>query len=166
MTSPETCPSCSERVPPGSRFCQACGSEVKPRRQPHKVRQPEKQRSRSLPQSALFMAGALVIVLLTGLAIGGMTWARSREKHVTKAQQPAQVPLMVEGAGPMPGWLASADPMLIADYTWAAEHHDELQYFPCFCGCYESVGHVSNSECYYKRGADKRIVAFDQHAYG
>lgn len=165
MATPDTCPSCSERVPPGSRFCQTCGSEMKARR-PSPVKSPVPKRSNRVSQPFVFAAGALVIILLTGLVIGGMTWARSREKHVAQSNATSPATTVIEGAGPMPAWLVAADASIIADYSWASEHHDELKYFPCFCGCYDSVGHVSNSDCYYKRGNENRILAFDQHAYG
>jgi len=58
------------------------------------------------------------------------------------------------------------DKSVIADYTWAAAHHDELQYFPCFCGCDKSAGHASNSSCYFKRDGNGQITAYDQHSYG
>ena len=48
-------------------------------------------------------------------------------------------------------------------YRYAVEHGDELQYIPCFCGCYR-FGHRSNRDCYVKAfNADGRLT-FTSHA--
>ncbi|HYF95403.1 MAG TPA: PCYCGC motif-containing (lipo)protein [Symbiobacteriaceae bacterium] len=111
------------------------------------------------------MAGALVLAILAGAAVFGLS-RLGNNKTAAKSVAPPVSASLIELAGPMPSWLASANQVIRDDYTWAASHHNELQYFPCFCGCYQSAGHVSNSACYFDRGADKRIAAYDSHAVG
>jgi hypothetical protein len=48
-------------------------------------------------------------------------------------------------------------------YRYAVEHGDELQYFPCFCGCYQ-FGHVSNRDCYVKAVNRDGTLTFTSHA--
>lgn len=48
-------------------------------------------------------------------------------------------------------------------YRYAVEHGDELQYIPCFCGCYR-VGHKSNRDCYVKASHPDGTVTFTSHA--
>ncbi|HYG57469.1 MAG TPA: PCYCGC motif-containing (lipo)protein [Symbiobacteriaceae bacterium] len=130
---------------------------------------PARGSARSAPQSArggqlkLFIAGALIIAVLTGGLLFGMSRIANQPDHTASAGAP---PAAIDGAGPMPAWLASANTAVIADYSWAASHHDELQYFPCFCGCDKSAGHVSNSDCYYVRDGKGTIARYDSHAYG
>jgi hypothetical protein len=48
-------------------------------------------------------------------------------------------------------------------YRYALEHGDELQYVPCFCGCYR-FGHKSNHDCYIKAERTDGAVTFTSHA--
>ena len=48
-------------------------------------------------------------------------------------------------------------------YRYAVEHGDELQYIPCFCGCYR-FGHKSNRNCYVKGFNADGTLTFTSHA--
>lgn len=48
-------------------------------------------------------------------------------------------------------------------YRYAVEHGDELQYVPCFCGCYR-FGHQSNRDCYIKAFNTDGTLSFTSHA--
>jgi uncharacterized protein with PCYCGC motif len=48
-------------------------------------------------------------------------------------------------------------------YRYAAEHGDELQYIPCFCGCVR-FGHRSNRDCYIKSVNADGTLTFTSHA--
>jgi hypothetical protein len=48
-------------------------------------------------------------------------------------------------------------------YRYAVEHGDELQYMPCFCGCYR-FGHQSNRDCYIKAFNTDGTLTFTSHA--
>ena len=48
-------------------------------------------------------------------------------------------------------------------YRYAAEHGDELQYIPCFCGC-GRFGHRSNRDCYIKSVNADGTLTFTSHA--
>ncbi len=48
-------------------------------------------------------------------------------------------------------------------YRYAVEHGDELQYIPCFCGCYR-LGHKSNRDCYVKSLNRDGMLTFTSHA--
>jgi len=48
-------------------------------------------------------------------------------------------------------------------YRYAVEHGDELQYIPCFCGCYR-FGHKSNRDCYVKAFNAGGTLTFTSHA--
>ena len=48
-------------------------------------------------------------------------------------------------------------------YRFAVEHGDELQYVPCFCGCYR-FGHTSNRDCYIKSFNRDGTLTFTSHA--
>ncbi len=47
-------------------------------------------------------------------------------------------------------------------YRYAVEHGDELQYIPCFCGCYR-FGHKSNRDCYIKAFNREGTLTFTSH---
>lgn len=48
-------------------------------------------------------------------------------------------------------------------YAYAVEHGDELQYVPCFCGCYR-YGHKDNLDCYVKATHTDGTLTFTSHA--
>ena len=48
-------------------------------------------------------------------------------------------------------------------YRYAVEHGDELQYIPCFCGCYR-FSHKSNRDCYIKALNADGTLTFTSHA--
>ncbi len=48
-------------------------------------------------------------------------------------------------------------------YRYAVEHGEELQYVPCFCGCYR-FGHKSNRDCYIKAFNRDGTLTFTSHA--
>ncbi len=48
-------------------------------------------------------------------------------------------------------------------YRYAVEHGDELQYMPCFCGCFR-FGHKNNRDCYIKTFHEDGTLTFTSHA--
>lgn len=112
-------------------------------------------------QTRTFAVGALAILLVVTAALAGIQYARS-----SSGPESAEAPKgIIPGAGAIPAWLAMANPSIITEYTWAAEHHNELQYIPCYCGC-GMQGHESNSSCYFQRDGRGQIKAYDQYAVG
>jgi hypothetical protein len=63
--------------------------------------------------------------------------------------------------GQLPEFAATPDVQRL--YRYAVEHGDELQYMPCFCGCYR-FGHTSNRDCYIKAFNDDGTLTFTSHA--
>lgn len=61
----------------------------------------------------------------------------------------------------MPSWLAEADPLIKTEYIWAASHLQELQYIPCYCGCFEGDGHTDNFACYFDRDERGKITGYN-----
>jgi hypothetical protein len=156
MSQTHLCPKCSTPVPADSRFCQTCGAGVSPKGAPAKKSPPANKGAGS--QWKMFVGGLLVVVLLVAGAIMAMGQGGSKAPV-------AKVPGTIAGAGAVPQWLATADPSIIADYEWAAEHHDELSVMPCYCGC-NSVGHTNNAACYFRWDNSGKILGYDAHALG
>ena len=63
--------------------------------------------------------------------------------------------------GRLPQFAATEDLQRL--YRYAVEHGDELQYMPCFCGCYR-FGHKSNRDCYIKAFNADGTLTFTSHA--
>jgi len=143
LPSIETCPRCKRSVPPGAKFCQGCGTTL--------------TAGSSRSSAKAFLIGALAIVLLVGAIGAGIVLTRKPDTTVLPAGN------QIRGAGVMPDWLQRADPNIIADYAWAAEHYQELRWIPCYCGC-STVGHTSNATCYYRYDKDGKILGYDAHA--
>lgn len=65
--------------------------------------------------------------------------------------------------GALPDFAKGASPDTRRLYQYAADHPDELQYIPCFCGCV-SFGHRSNLDCYVKAFNADGTITFTSHA--
>ncbi len=63
--------------------------------------------------------------------------------------------------GQLPQFAGSAETQEL--YRYAVEHGDELQYVPCFCGCYR-FGHQSHRDCYIKAASTDGTLTFTSHA--
>lgn len=50
------------------------------------------------------------------------------------------------------------DPMTMEAYEFAVSHPEVLDYMPCYCGCYEEDGHVSNTHCFVDRVEDNVAI--------
>ncbi|HJV44913.1 MAG TPA: PCYCGC motif-containing (lipo)protein [Bacillota bacterium] len=48
-------------------------------------------------------------------------------------------------------------------YVTASKHTDLLQYMPCYCGCGESVGHMSNLDCFIHETKQDGSLVWDSH---
>lgn len=159
MSQP-TCPKCQTCVAAGSRFCHTCGSKVTtsiPARKPVMALH---------LRTGAWMGGAVLILLVVSLAVFGLTGIKNASQSTAAETRPHLQVNLSSNAGPVPIWLTNADLSILMEYDWAAIHHEELQYIPCYCGCDGSSGHVSNSSCYFDRGSGGRIVGYDMHSYG
>ena len=51
-------------------------------------------------------------------------------------------------------------------YRFAVLNRDVLRYIPCYCGCWDSVGHTSNASCYVKDKSPIDKPEFDPMSVG
>ena len=51
-------------------------------------------------------------------------------------------------------------------YRFAVVNRDVLRYIPCYCGCWDSVGHTSNASCYVKDKSPVDRPEFDFMSVG
>lgn len=63
----------------------------------------------------------------------------------------------------LPTFLKDFDPQISAVYAAVPDHHEMLQYMPCYCGCGESVGHKSNLECFIHEMKADGSLTWDSH---
>lgn len=65
----------------------------------------------------------------------------------------------------LPDWISNAPLRVREAYDYAISHGDELQNYPCYCGC-GAMGHTSNLSCYIRDIAEDGTITFDAHATG
>ena len=68
-------------------------------------------------------------------------------------------------ASELPAFLDDAPPTVRESYQFALAHPDELEKYPCYCGC-GAMGHTSNLSCYIQEMGEEGSVTFDNHAAG
>jgi Protein of unknown function with PCYCGC motif len=107
----------------------------------------------------LFLYGGGVVVVAAAGVTGLLASRSGGESPVTTDAIGDQVQTLPRGQ--LPRFAKTADTQRL--YRFAVEHGDELQYFPCFCGCYQ-FGHVSNRDCYIKAFNPDGTLTFTSHA--
>lgn len=105
------------------------------------------------PPWLIIAAGAVLIALVV---VGVYFVSRPAPKSYAALTLPEGIE--------QPVWMPTAGPSLKELYAFAAQHREELQYIPCYCGC--APGHKNNFECYWKTDGTSTIVAYEEHAYG
>jgi hypothetical protein len=50
-------------------------------------------------------------------------------------------------------------------YQFALDHPEVLDFMPCYCGCYEDAGHVSNIHCFV-RSVNDGVAELDPMGVG
>ncbi|MBO8164896.1 MAG: hypothetical protein H0Z34_14445 [Brevibacillus sp.] len=70
---------------------------------------------------------------------------------------------MTASVSELPTFLDKLDPRIKDVYQLAAQHHDTLQWIPCYCGCGESAGHQHNGNCFIKEVKENGSVVWDDH---
>ncbi|HOA25644.1 MAG: PCYCGC motif-containing (lipo)protein [Aggregatilineales bacterium] len=68
-------------------------------------------------------------------------------------------------ASMLPDFASQAPPRVRDAYRYAIAHHDELEHYPCYCGC-GAMGHTSNLSCYIQDIGEDSTIIFDTHAIG
>jgi hypothetical protein len=62
----------------------------------------------------------------------------------------------------LPDFVLNAKAEVKEAYIMAAEYPEALASAPCFCGCYESDGHISNLDCFVDQmNSDKAVTEWD-----
>jgi hypothetical protein len=66
----------------------------------------------------------------------------------------------------LPEQLRNGDPVTRDAYRFTVYNRGVLRYIPCYCGCWESVGHTSNASCYVKDKSPVDKPEFDSMSVG
>lgn len=63
---------------------------------------------------------------------------------------------------PLPDYVLNSSEKIIETYTMAATYPEVVASVPCYCGCFEQDGHVSNLDCYIDQmGPDNSVQEWD-----
>ncbi|WP_409298227.1 PCYCGC motif-containing (lipo)protein [Peribacillus sp. SCS-26] len=64
----------------------------------------------------------------------------------------------------LPEFLNGKAPHIKKIYEEAARHKKLLSYIPCYCGCYESAGHMDTYQCFIAKELPNGRILWDEHA--
>ena len=65
----------------------------------------------------------------------------------------------------LPSNIQAAPENIRVAYEYAVDHPQELENYPCYCGC-GPMGHASNLDCYIQKTMPDGTIVFDMHATG
>lgn len=80
------------------------------------------------------------------------------------AGQP-EAPYTLAPDSALPDFVSHAAPSVKDAYRFAINNADELENYPCYCGC-GAMGHTSNLGCYIQDIDSAGRITFDRHAVG
>lgn len=111
----------------------------------------------------------LKLVLASSLAILMLLTGCNQAKDNPSAEpQPTTVPVMKYSLGSN-DWSSleaySPSAHVKEAYEFAVEHPEVLDYMPCYCGCFEEDGHVSNTHCFVESVEDN-VATLDMMGLG
>lgn len=100
---------------------------------------------------------AAAVAIAAGIGVWKLTGDSSSADAGNKRSATVKFPSWVSAPGTPRGSLKA--------YQAAIDYYDELNNFPCFCGCGQSAGHKSVRDCFVdSMNGDK--VLFDNHGAG
>ncbi len=77
----------------------------------------------------------------------------------------AKQPVTLAPDSSLPAFAQDAAPTVQEAYLYAIANPHELEKYPCYCGC-NTMGHMSNLDCYISDYAADGTPIFDNHAAG
>jgi hypothetical protein len=75
----------------------------------------------------------------------------------------AERPFTLAHESSLPHFLDGSPEQVRTAYRFAINNHDELENYPCYCGC-GAMGHTSNRDCYLQKPDGSGRMSFDTHA--
>ncbi len=108
-------------------------------------------------------SGFMVLVLSIFLSGCGNEEEHSTENHAKQVHVAGDIREETAAKEQLPTFLNEFQPQIQAVYANVPEHHDLLQYIPCYCGCGESVNHKSNLECFIHEMKPDGTMVWDSH---
>jgi hypothetical protein len=95
----------------------------------------------------------LTSLLLSGILAVGFVSGCSSNKEVVKLDPKHK---------PLPDYVLNTSEKIIETYTMAATYPEVVASVPCYCGCNEQDGHMSNLDCYIDQmGPDNEVQEWD-----
>ena len=97
------------------------------------------------------------------IALAGVTLAACAAPIVAKPTPTADPLLAMPLHGMWPVRVQQAPLEVRQAYAFVADHHAELRYIPCFCGCGQTAGHRNNWDCFVKEQTAPGTFILDPH---
>lgn len=110
-----------------------------------------------------FMIFIASCILLFGLSACNSSENDSEQSSQSSGEIKAEYNLETKEFSPMMTQYGTEESL--EAYVFAAEHPEVLEYMPCYCGCYETDGHTSNTACFID-SVDGNIATLDSMGLG
>lgn len=111
------------------------------------------------------MKKILFILLSSILMLSSCSHKESKENHEGHIAHLANGDIQetTSSADALPAFLDSQSEDMKLIYEAAAKANDVLQWMPCYCGCGDSAGHLSNFNCFVNEIKENGEVVWDDH---
>ena len=126
-----------------------------------------------IPRAILVAAGAALVVAAVGVWLaagrdGTPTSPRAEGTEDFSARfagyQAAPEPNGDLSKVVWPDYVLNGGPEVKRLYEFQVTHGELMRYMPCFCGCGQNAGHMSNRDCYVREVNPDGSVVFDSMA--
>ena len=126
-----------------------------------------------VPRAILVVAGAAIVVGAVGVWFAA---GRSSEPAAPSSEVAEDFAARFAGyeAAPEPNgdlskvvwpeYVLNGGPEVKRLYEFQVTHGELMRYMPCFCGCGQNAGHMSNRDCYVREVNPDGSVVFDSMA--
>lgn len=107
-----------------------------------------------------------IVAVFLGAGVGCSGQANSSGGHAGHPHMAENGDLQEKtaSADQLPGFLDTQPEQVKRVYSLAAAHMELLGGMPCYCGCGESAGHISNLNCFIREVSADGAVVWDDHA--
>ncbi|WP_044748216.1 PCYCGC motif-containing (lipo)protein [Bacillus alveayuensis] len=116
-------------------------------------------------KTSLTVAISLISINLFLSACASNEASENKQHHSTESvTHSGDIRETTKSVEHLPSFLSKHEEEMAILYQQVAKHKELLENIPCYCGCGDSAGHMSNYDCFVYENKADGSVTWDDHA--